>query len=394
MAVPQRNGEELPVYTIHFKYDTTGVITPHKLSLQRLTLLRQRVEDPTPTTATEATPPTGQTTPTTPDQNRGRREDDAHEDVRRLHFTPTPVPRHMPKVCKVYFAPILDETAVSTANFFVAVEANIRWKVMDITWSKASTKGGKWIVLPVDKQDNLHRFHKKPEVGGKFIVISWVGPTIEETLLYELAIMPLTPLVITPLFSDYNPKQAMALIAERSNNPSWGPTSNAKKFTPAKAFQAKVWTPPKRNQILQNAFFTKPNTCITPVLPVNDIDHSALILNFKSPGTIDTGTITDLIKRYMANTLPRLAVIAQFYNHVTKEELPKWLLGFNYPVEAEKFAEDKDWPKLVLQFHQATIAISKCGEINAPPKKSVNKAQSKKKRGGGTPRGRGRSDKK
>jgi hypothetical protein len=157
---------------------------------------------------------------------------------------------------------------------------------------------------------------------------------------------------------------------------------------------SRVWTPPKRNQILWNAFLTKPNARITLVLPVNDIDHSVLILYFKGPGTIHTGTITDLIKRYTADTLPCPAVVAQFYDHITEEELPKWLLGFDYPVEAEKFAEDKDWPKLVLQFHQVTIAIGKCGEIKAPPKKSVNKAQSKKKRGGGTPRGRGRSDKK
>jgi hypothetical protein len=189
------------------------------------------VEDPTPTTAAEATPPTSQTIPTTPDHNRGQREDDAHEDARRLHSTPTSAPRHTPKVCKVYFALILDKTAVSTANFFATIEADIRWKATDITWSKASTKRGKWTVLPVDKQDDLHHFHEKPEVGGKFIVISWVGPTIEKTLLYKLAIMPLTPLVITPLFSDYNPKQAVALIAEHGNNPSWGPTSNAKKLT-------------------------------------------------------------------------------------------------------------------------------------------------------------------
>jgi hypothetical protein len=117
---------ELPVCTIHFEYDTTDVkITPHKLFLQRLTLLRQRVEDPTPTMVIEATPPTSQTMPTTPDHDRGRREDIAHEDIRRLHSTPTPAPRHMPKVCMIYFTPILDETAVSTANFFAAIEADI-----------------------------------------------------------------------------------------------------------------------------------------------------------------------------------------------------------------------------------------------------------------------------
>jgi hypothetical protein len=171
-------------------------------------------------------------------------------------------------------------------------------------------------------------------------------------------------------------------------------TPNAKKLTPAKAFQARGWTPPKRNQILQNAFLTRPNACIMPVLPVNEIDHSTLILYYKGLGTTDTGIITDLIKRYTADSLPHPAVVAQFYNLVTEKKLPTWLLGFDYSVEAEKFAENKDWPKLVLQFYQVTIAIGKCGEIKAPPKKSVNKAQSKKKHGGGTPRGRGRSDKK
>jgi hypothetical protein len=226
---------------------------------------------------------------------------------------------------------------------------------------------------------------KNQKWGGKFIVISWVGPTIEEILLYELAIMPHTSLIITPLFSDYNLKQAVALIGEHGNNPLWGPTSNAKKLTPAKAFQARVWTPPKRIQILGNAFLTKLNAHIMPVLPVNDIDHSALILY---------ALLHDLIKRYIANTLLHPAVVAQFYDHITEKELPKWLLGFNYPVEAEKLAKDKDWPKLAHQFHQVTIVIGKYGEIKAPPKKSVNKAQSKKKCGGGTPRGRGRSEKK
>jgi hypothetical protein len=62
--------------------------------------------------------------------------------------------------------------------------------------------------------------------------------------------LPLTPLIITPLFLDTNPKQAAALIADRGNRPSWGPITNAKRLNPAKAFQAKVWVPQKRNQIL------------------------------------------------------------------------------------------------------------------------------------------------
>jgi hypothetical protein len=83
----------------------------------------------------------------------------------------------------------------------------------NIIWSKASTKGGNWIVLLIDNTDDFHHFWEKLEVGGKFIVVSWVGTTIEETDHYKKVIRPLMPLIITPLFSDHHPKQAVALIA-------------------------------------------------------------------------------------------------------------------------------------------------------------------------------------
>jgi hypothetical protein len=36
------------------------------------------------------------------------------------------------------------------------------------------------------------------------------------------------------------------------NRPAWGPVTNIKRLNLAKAFQAKVWVPQKRNQILRN----------------------------------------------------------------------------------------------------------------------------------------------
>jgi hypothetical protein len=134
------------------------------------------------------------------------------------------------------------------------------------------------------------------------------------------------PLIITPLFSDHNPKQAMALIAGRGNNPTWGPISNTKKLTPAKA---RVWVALKRNQILRNAFLTKPTACIPPVILVNKVDQTTLILYYKGPGTADTATITELIQEHIGHTVLHLAVVAQFYDHASEEELPKWLLGFD-----------------------------------------------------------------
>jgi hypothetical protein len=52
-------------------------------------------------------------------------------------------------------------------------------------------------------------------VGGKFVAVSWIAESIHMTINYEGIICPLTPLIITLLFSDTNPKQAAALIATR-----------------------------------------------------------------------------------------------------------------------------------------------------------------------------------
>jgi hypothetical protein len=94
-----------------------------------------------------------------------------HPQEERVLLNPyTDTQAHL-KVCWVYFTPILDETAVTTTNFFAAIEADIRWKTTNIVWSKASTKGGNWIILPIDNMDDLHYFREKPEVGGKFVVV-------------------------------------------------------------------------------------------------------------------------------------------------------------------------------------------------------------------------------
>jgi hypothetical protein len=116
--------------------------------------------------------------------------------------------------------------------------------------------------------------------------------------------------------------------------------SNAKKLTPAKAFQARVWVAPKRNQILWNTFLTT-TAHITLVIPLNKMDQTTLILYYKGPG-ITTATITELIQEHVGHTVPHLAVVAQFYDYASEKELPKWLLGFDFISEAEKFTTDKD----------------------------------------------------
>jgi hypothetical protein len=125
----------------HIICDITDIrLMSHKFSSQRLTLLRQktRVEgslEPPPSAdipshvngqispeeiaPLEATTLESSLLPAMED-TQDRRENNAHE--RRGYYSmPTPTPKHVPKVCWVYFAPILDETAVTTTNFFAAI---------------------------------------------------------------------------------------------------------------------------------------------------------------------------------------------------------------------------------------------------------------------------------
>jgi predicted RNA-binding protein with PUA-like domain len=217
-------------------------------------------------------------------------------------------------------------------------------------WSKASVRGGHWIVVPINKEEHLA--HLKA-----------------------------------------NPKQAAALIADRGNRLAWGPVTNAKRLNPAKAFQAKVWVPQKRNQILRNVFLITPTTHITPVVP-DELDPTAVILYYNSVGFTDTASVISLIEAY-ARDLPEPAAVAQFYDHETEADLPKWLIAFDNPADAEVYRTRKEWLETVLIKKGCKFNIGPCGKSAKPLKsaKPVQKTQSKKKRGGGTPRGRGRGGK-
>jgi hypothetical protein len=88
-------------------------------------------------------------------------------------------------------------------------------------WSKASIRGGHWIILPINKEEHLAHFKAIQDISGKFVVVSWIAEFIHKTINYEGIIRPLTPLIITPLFLDTNPKQAAALIANRGDKPAY-----------------------------------------------------------------------------------------------------------------------------------------------------------------------------
>jgi hypothetical protein len=100
-----------------------------------------------------------------------------------------------------------------------------------------------------------------------------------------------------------------------------------------------------------------------------------------------------LIEEY-ARDLPPSVAMAQFYDHMMETDLPKWLIAFTL-VEAKAFKTRKEWLETVLIKKGGKLNIRPCGKTTKParPTKPVQKTQSKKRRGGGTPRGKGRGGK-
>jgi hypothetical protein len=57
--------------------------------------------------------------------------------------------------------------------------------------------------------------------------------------------------------------------------------------------------------------------------------------------------------------------VAQFYDHVTETDLPKWLIAFDTPVEAEAFKTRKEWRETVLI--EKGCKLSTSGHAEKPP---------------------------
>jgi hypothetical protein len=159
--------------------------------------------------------------------------------------TPTPIRLVAKEVAHVYFALWVD-CEVSTKDFFVAINADIKYKKSDIIWSKASIRAGLIVVL-IDNMELIQFLVDNPEVNSKYAVVSWIyGQTMTEIINAEWHIRQVTPLVITPLFSDHTPKQATALMYNRGSNPVWGPVTNVKKTGPPKGIQQQGVEHPKK----------------------------------------------------------------------------------------------------------------------------------------------------
>jgi hypothetical protein len=73
--------------------------------------------------------------------------------------------------------------------------------------------------------------------------------------------------------------------------------------------------------------------------------------------------------------IPPPAAVAQFYDHVTETDLPKWLIAFDTLVEAEAFKTRKEWLDTVLIKKGCKLNIGPCKKTTKPakPTKPVQK---------------------
>jgi hypothetical protein len=76
-------------------------------------------------------------------------EDRGRTSSRVTDHTPTLAQFQVAPCCRLYFAPLLDETAPTTSNFFTAKDEDMFLKHAGIKWSKASVWGNTLISLPI-----------------------------------------------------------------------------------------------------------------------------------------------------------------------------------------------------------------------------------------------------
>jgi hypothetical protein len=283
----------------------------------------------------------------------------------------------------------LDETVPTTSNFFAAKDEDMFLKHSGIIWSKASVWGNSLISLPISNDDHLGIFRAHPTVGNQFTLVSFIGRDVEDTADLEHHVQLLTPLIITPLPSDIKPEQATAIMWNTGDRPQNGPVTNGKKLSPPKSFHGRVWFAHKRNQILRNCFLDNPTARITPVIPTDFVDPTAVVLYYNGPGAVSTEVVEGFIKAY-AGELPTPAVVAQFFDPVTETDQQKWLLGFDTTPAAAKFLANKEWIRVARHEKGADIGIGKCGQNKPANTKTIAKTANKK---GGKTRGRGRGKK-
>jgi hypothetical protein len=140
----------------------------------RLTAARQKTLTEAPSTNEETEDPITEEPPITATKRQKGRDTS-----KVIEHIPTPTRIRIMATCKLYFAPILDETAPTTSNFFAAKDEDMFLKYLGIIWSKASVWGNSLILLPILNNDHLDIFHAHPTVGNQFMLVSFIGKDIE-----------------------------------------------------------------------------------------------------------------------------------------------------------------------------------------------------------------------
>jgi hypothetical protein len=228
---------------------------------------------------------------------------------------------------------------------------------------------------------------------GEFILITCFPRTHD---IYQLPSQPqpkiIAPIVVSPIFSDITPDKILQEI-ERECRHRVLMTHYAKGTVPTTA-SFRLWYPKDRDAIMGRSFPIGGK--MARVLPADQLpnfeDAYAKIV-YASEKTARTPMVIHIIKvlRDRAN-IPRANTITQFIDIETDIALPKWLLTFNTPEDAEEFATKfkEDAPNRTHLNIVFNIGPCKGPKPTTPVNNSSPRKNQSQGRGGRGGRGRGK----
>lgn len=326
-------------------------------------------------------------------ENRGRNNLQAHRE-----YTPTPVNELAapPPTYNIYWQVKEDATTLSVPAFVKWLQSStktrnspmIRWALTSLDNELGALK------LPIKSNQELAalvEFDICNYARNPYGIISYLHIDKESRDICALAKghQPnyCTPIGISPVPSDLSYSKLVSTLNGIGKNKLWSEYTNFRKIPNSAAAQIQVWFPWKRNLIFRHPEMSNPIARIFPILPPpGKKDDTAIILYNTRGAPTTTDMIIKIIKELSPpnNAIPKAVI--QFVNPTDSTEEQKWLLGFDYQIEAQAFLTNKEWlttipPELFLNLSM--------GPCKGPPANS-NQTPEKKKQGQKRGRGRGK----
>lgn len=285
-----------------------------------------------------------------------------------------------------YWAPLIGKKPPTKAEFIKAVMKIPGWEKAEIDWTATSVEEIGLIKLKItsDKEAAWLADNQK-YIRDEFVMIT--PPTHTMSRINVTIIRRLAPLVVSQVKADTHPAQITNYIyacGPDTEPQNTGKVTNVQRMDNMVSFEARVWNPPKRNQVLREPKVQGFIKVFPAYPPPGEFDDTALIIHKKGLPA-ETEEVEDLAWNKL-DVNPKPACIAQMYDVTTDRYLQSWFLGFD-EVEAADYFMEMAKPKLtIMNFPGGNYTISRCKGA-APPK--AEKPKQKRNETGG--RGRGRS---